>query len=217
MARGTASVTNHQASSEIPGEGSYYHQTTHVRWMLGKELTILEKNLRIRRSQNKPILGWKRWKKTWFWSGARCKLLRVKRSGLRRGIWGMSRRAGGGRTDNVFTASYARCIPLGLAGYTASYAWRSRTTASSRVNSSAMNNPSFRPGRQCRLLLWVAYHRVWNLVKCSGHHTAECSNLISWPDTTLAPLGSSFPPIWLETSIQQDFLGHFRSESPSTF
>ena len=151
-----------------------------------------------------------------FEARARCKLLRVKRSGLRRGIWGMSRRAGGGRTDNVFTASYARCIPLGLAGYTASYAWRSRTTTSSRVNSSATNNPSFRPGRQCRLLLWVAYHRVWNLVKCSGHHTAECSNLISWPDTTLAPLGSSFPPIWLETSIQQDFLGHFRSEFPST-
>ena len=94
-----------------------------------------------------------------FEARARCKLLRVKRSGLRRGIWGMSRRAGGGRTDNVFTASYARCIPLGLAGYTASYAWRSRTTASSRVNSSATNNPSLRPGN-------VDFFCEWRLESC---------------------------------------------------
>ena len=105
-----------------------------------------------------------------FEARARCKLLRVKRSGLRRGIWGMSRRAGGGRTDNVFTASYARCIPLGLAGYTASYAWRSRTTTSSRVNSSATNNPSLRPGN-------VDFFCEWRII--------EFGILSSVVDTTL--------------------------------
>ena len=48
--------SNHQASFLVPGEGSYYHQTTHVRWMLGKELTILEKSLRMQPKQANPWL-----------------------------------------------------------------------------------------------------------------------------------------------------------------
>ena len=149
---GQSDCVSHQPPSIILRyQDSYYHQTTHIRWMLGKELTILEKSLGMQ-PKTSQSLAEKDERRPGFEARARCKLLRVKRSGLRRGIWGMSRRAGGGRTDNVFTASYARCIPLVLAGYTASYAWRSRTTTSSRVNSSATNNPSFRPGRQCRLL-----------------------------------------------------------------
>ena len=83
MARVTASVTNHKHHSEIPGQLLSSDDTHQMN--AGQRVNHLRKEFEDA-AKTSQSLAEKDERRPGFEARARCKLLRVKRSGLRRGI-----------------------------------------------------------------------------------------------------------------------------------